>query len=291
MAELSEQQVPGVYHRRVGDMLVTALSDGFLDAPFSCMTNIEEGEADQLLQSSFRASPPRISINCYLLRVNGRTALVDTGAANSMGETLGRLAESLAAVNVSPSDIDTVLLTHMHPDHSNWLTTPDGQKVFPNAQIALSEIEMRHWHDDAEMARADDVKKERYFRAARFQLAPYRDQLIMASKEVFPGVEAMPAPGHTPGHVVYVVTSANESMIIWGDVCHFPDIQISHPEVSVTFDSDSNVAIATRKRILDQVSEDKMLIAGMHAHFPGFIRVVRQNGLYVPIIEGWQHEL
>lgn len=284
-------QIPGLYHRRVGEVSVTALSDGYLDAPYSILANMAPDEAEALLTEGFQPAPPRISVNCFLLRAGGRTALVDTGSGDTMGPTLGQLPRMMAACGVSHADIDTVLLTHMHPDHSNGLTGEDGTRLFPEAQIVVGEADLRHWHDDAAMARANESQKVRYFQGARFQAAPYMDRMSDARGEVFPNVTAVPLPGHTPGHTGYLIESAGESLLVWGDVCHIPGIQLRRPEAAMIFDSDPDAAAATRKRILDRAASERLLVAGMHLHFPGFGHVARQGDGYAIVPEAWAFTL
>lgn len=291
MTGLPTTQIPALYHRRIGDILVTAVCDGYLDAPFEVIRNMAPEEADGILTGCCRPSPPRISVNCFLIRAGGRTALVDTGSGDTMGPTLGGLTALLNETGVAPGDIDTILLTHMHPDHSNGLTSPSGERLFPGAQLVVAEDEVRHWHDDAAMARADERQRTRYFEASRFQSAPYLDRIVPAKGEVFPGVTALPLPGHTPGHTGYLVASDGEVLLIWGDICHLPDIQVRRPEVTMIFDSDPDQAVATRRRALDMVAADRLLVAGMHIHFPGFAHVVRQGDAYELIPESWRFTL
>lgn len=281
------EQVPALYHRRIGDILVTALSDGYLDAPYEIFQNADAAEVDAALGDSFRRTPPRISVNCFLIRHGGRVALVDTGSAATMGPTLGRLPETMAAAGAALDDVDTVLLTHMHPDHSNGLTNPAGERQFRNAEIVVSDADLKHWNDDGAMARATERQRTRYFESARFQIAPYMDRLKDARGEVFPGVTAIAAPGHTPGHTAYLVSSGEESLLIWGDVCHVPEVQLRRPEVTMVFDSDLQQAAATRRRILDMTAADKQLVAGMHLHFPGFARVRAAGDGFTAIAESW----
>ncbi len=288
---LPTEQVPGIYHRRVGDVLVTALCDGYLDAPLEIFTNLEPEDADRVLKAGHRTSPPRISINCFLLRAGGRTAIVDNGSADSMGPTLGRLPEMLSLAGVSPEEIDTVLQTHLHPDHSNGLTRADGTRNFPNAEVVVSEADMEHWHDDATMARANERQRLRYFQWAREQIAPYRDRLKPAVGEVFPNVRAVPLPGHTPGHTGYVIEASGRSMIIWGDTCHIPDIQVPRPETGMIFDTDPAKAAETRTKTFDMIVADDLLIGGMHLHFPGFGSMSRERDGYKLVHESWAFTL
>ncbi len=287
MTALPTDQIPGVYHRRIGDLLVTALCDGYMDGNYEIFRNVDPAEVDDVLGAAFRPSPPRISINCFLIRTKDRVALVDTGSADSMGPTLGRLPESMAATGVTFADVDTVLLTHVHPDHSNALTAADGTRNFENAELVVSEADVRHWHDDAAMSKANDRQKLRYFEWGRFQVKPYADRRRHAEGDVFPGVTALPIPGHTPGHTAYLIASGNESMLIWGDTCHVPEIQLRRPSATMIFDSDPEAAAASRRRVLDMVATDRLLVGGMHLHFPGFAHVVREGAGYAAITEGW----
>jgi glyoxylase-like metal-dependent hydrolase (beta-lactamase superfamily II) len=106
--------------------------------------------------------------------------------------------------------------------------------------------------------------------------------------EVFPGVTSMPLPGHTPGHSGYMIASGGESLLIWGDIIHVPEVQVARPEVTMVFDTDPQQAAATRKRVFDMVATDRQLVAGMHVHFPGFAHVVKQaDGGYLLLPEPW----
>ncbi|MGR3493636.1 MBL fold metallo-hydrolase [Citreimonas sp.] len=171
MASVPQHQVPGLYHRRIGDIMVTAVSDGYLDTPVAALDGITAEDAGAILTRNFQPTPPRVSINCFLVWSGGRVALVDTGAGDTMGPTLGHLPRTLAALGLTREDIDTILLTHMHPDHSNGLTAADGSAHFPHAEIVVSETDMRHWHDDSERAKVAEDKQRRYFDGARFQPA------------------------------------------------------------------------------------------------------------------------
>ncbi|MDB5374427.1 MAG: Glyoxylase, beta-lactamase superfamily, partial [Belnapia sp.] len=220
------QQVAAVYHRRVGDITITAIGDGHLDGSMAVIQNIPAEEAAQLLRDAFRPVPRRTAVNTFLIRSAGRTALVDTGCGPAMAATGGKLFANLAAAGVDPASIDTVLLTHMHPDHSNGLADGD-RALFPNAELVMHAAELAHWHDDAAMARADETGRLRNFQAARDQAAPYRLRTrTFTGGEVFPGVTAMPFPGHTPGHSGYLLASGKDSLLIWGDIIHVPEIQV-----------------------------------------------------------------
>jgi glyoxylase-like metal-dependent hydrolase (beta-lactamase superfamily II) len=288
MSNVPTAQIPGVYHRRFGDIVVTAISDGYLDAVYEFIRGIEPAEAETILKGAYRPAPPRVSINTFVIHSAGRKALVDTGSQNSMGPTLGHMPKHLAAAGIDPKEIDTILLTHMHPDHSNGLTDANGKAIYPHVELVVAERDVNHWFDDAAMAKATERQQMRFFRWAREQIAPYQNQRREPVGEVFPGVTAVPLYGHTPGHTGYLVSSKGEQLLIWGDIVHMPDIQTRRPDVYMEPDVDGQAAIATRKRTMDMVATDRLLAAGMHMHFPGFLNLnKRANGGYELIPEIW----
>jgi glyoxylase-like metal-dependent hydrolase (beta-lactamase superfamily II) len=273
MTDAPTTQVPGIYRRKIGDVVVTAISDGYVNASYEMMREIAPDDAEKILRAAFLPAPPCISVNTFLIHSAGRVALIDTGCGVSMGAKLGRLPANLALAGVGIADIDTIMLTHMHPDHSNGLTAPDGTANFPNVELVVSENDIKHWHDDSAMSIASERHRLRFFQWGREQVKPYMDRRRDASDEVFPGVTAVPLPGHTPGHTGYRIDSNGENLLIWGDIVHIPDIQVLRPEVHVEPDSDGAMAVATRRRTLEMVARDGLLVAGMHMHFPGFLHL------------------
>jgi glyoxylase-like metal-dependent hydrolase (beta-lactamase superfamily II) len=292
MIKAPAKQIPGVYHRRVGDIGVTAISDGFLDGNLDVLRNIDKEEARQILADNFRPAR-RTAVNCFLIYTAGKLALIETGCGRYMANTGGQLLANLAAAGVDPKSIESVLLTHMHPDHSAGLTDmTTGQRNFPNAELVMHENEPRHWFDDAAMAKGDDREKKLFFQAGREQTEPYRDRWRLFQKgEVLPGVTALPFHGHTPGHTGYLISSGNESLLIWGDIVHVPEVQTARPEVCMAFDSDKAQAEATRRRVFDMVTTDRLMVTGMHLHFPGFAHVVRAGSGYRLIPMAWEQAL
>lgn len=292
MSVMPTAQIPGFYHRKIGDIVVTAISDGFLDGDVSVLRNIEPDDAMGMLKANFRKGR-RTFVNGFIVRSKGRVCLIETGSGDYLQPTAGKLMANVVASGVDPAEIDTVLLTHMHPDHSAGLSNmADNSCFFPNAELVVHENEPKHWLDDGAMAKADDRAKKLYFQATREQIAPYEKQTRLFQKgEVFPGITALPAPGHTPGHTCYMIESGGDSLLIWGDIVHVPEIQTARPEVAIAFDTDMEGAIASRRRIFDMAATDGLLVAGMHLHFPAFSHLVRAGDGYRLMPEPWAHEM
>ncbi len=287
------QQVPGIYHRQVGEITVTALNDGHLDAPLTTVRGIPTEEATAMLHAAFRPVPRRTAVNTFLIRAGGRTALVDTGCGGAMRPTVGFMPTNLAAAGVPAAEIDTVLMTHLHPDHFGGLANPDGTRRFPNAELVIHPEELAYWNDDAQMMRVEDPAfRKMLFGDARAMLALYEGRVRpFTGDEVFPGVVPVSLPGHTPGHSGYLVSSGAASLLIWGDIVHVQELQVPRPEVTMSVDVDPATMVTTRRRIFEQVAVDRQAIAGMHLHFPGLAHLARSGDSYLLVPDPWTNDL
>jgi len=293
MPQVPETQVAGVYRRRIGDILVTAIADGFLDGDLEVLRGLDKEVARGILTANFRPAR-RTAVNTFLIQTGGKTVLMETGCGPFMQSSAGRQLDNLAAAGVRPEQIDAVLLTHMHPDHSAGLTDREtGERIFENAELVVHENEPKHWCDDAAMARGNDRERTLFFELARDQMAPYGDRMRTFSGpgEVLPGITAIPRPGHTPGHTTYLIESGDEQLLVWGDTVHIPEVQTARPEACVAFDTNPAQAEASRRAVFDMAATDGLLVTGMHLHFPGFSRLVRDGDGYRLIPAAWEHEL
>lgn len=289
-APVATDQAPGFYRLAVGDMQVTALNDGVLSLSADILSAPTDIPKAELLEDAFLAADAiPTSVNGYLVNLGDRLALIDTGAAGGMGEGLGLLASNLAAAGIDPADVDDILMTHLHPDHANGLLTVEKEAAFPNAMVHVAEAEAGFWRDDGMMSRAP-AEAQPFFIAARDAIAPYdqagRLNIIASPGEILPGVSAVAAPGHTPGHTLFMLSSGSDQLLVWGDIVHVAAIQFPRPDATVAFDTDQAQAAQSRAKVFDQVATDRTLVAGMHLGFPGIGHVARASEGYafVPVV-------
>ena len=292
MPQIPAEQIPTIYHRRIGDIVVTALSDGALERTHEMMNDVPEDEGRRHLDAAFRSTFV-LSVNAFVIHAGGKTILIETGSGDYLGPSMGKLRGNLKAAGIEPDDISSILLTHMHPDHSAGLTDmKTGAANYPNAELVIHENEPRHWFDDGEMARGSEREKELMFQQARDQTKPYLDRMrTFTDGELLPGITAVPCHGHTPGHTGFLIESAGQSLLIWGDTVHMPEVQVPRPEVTMTVDTDPAGAEASRRRIFDMAASERMLVTGMHLHYPGFGHIAREGSSYRFVPEPWQQTL
>ena len=259
---------------QIGDFLVTALSDGAMPASLDLLSGIDISEAEAIQQSAGLAEPGHIHINCYLIRGKGRILLVDTGTGgrNNVG---GQLRANLAALEICPDDVDTVVLTHCHPDHIGGLLDAEGNPVYRQAELHLHPLEADYWRDDEKQTGANERGKLN-FRLARQTLEAYASSLrFFTGGEITAGILPVWLPGHTPGHTGFRIDADDKSLLIWGDIVHYPHIQSVQPTASILFDVDPVQAEQTRKNVLKLAAREKLLIAGMHLDQTGFATLSR----------------
>jgi glyoxylase-like metal-dependent hydrolase (beta-lactamase superfamily II) len=283
----SAQEIAGFHKVKVGATEVIAIQDGEVKLKPELLQGIKPADAQAMLGSG---EPVPTSVNAFLVRTGKHLVLVDAGGAATAayGNSLGHVVEHLRKAGVEPESIEAVLITHLHFDHVGGLITPDGQRAFPKAQIRLAQAEYDYWMDPALEAQADDHRKA-MLKIVKAALAPYMLAGALhpfaPGEAPFPGVTAMPLPGHTPGHTAYVFGSGKDAVWMIGDSVHFAKVQFPHPEVSVSFDTDSAKAIASREELFGRAAKQGVVLAGAHIAFPGMGRVVAQgNGFkWLPV--------
>jgi len=277
-------QVLSAYRHMVGSVEVIALSDGAFDLPVQLFPKADPAEAAKILTSAGAPTDKMgTAVNAFLVNTGDKLVLIDSGAGQLFGPTLGRFAANLTALGIDPAAVDVIAMTHLHPDHFGGLLTADAKLAFPNAAMFIAEADTKFWLDEAIAAKVPADNKP-FFDQARMMVGPYvaaqKFQPAADGKEVVAGVTAMAAPGHTPGHTMYRINSGNESLLIWGDIVHSASLQFPHPGWAIAFDTDQDLAIATRTKVFDMTSADKLTVAGAHLPFPGIGHVVKSGTGY-----------
>jgi glyoxylase-like metal-dependent hydrolase (beta-lactamase superfamily II) len=263
----------------VGDFTVTAVSDGVLYSTPDVIQGIDKAESERLTGVKHGERLP-LDVNCFLIRHGDRLILSDAGSGLDMQPTLGTLPQNLRSIGVAPEKIDTILLTHFHPDHSLGLMDREGRAVFPNAEIIAHEVEVAFWLD-REPQPDDSERLRRNTEQQRRVTAPYRGRIRRVKDgEVLPGITAMLRPGHTPGHTNYLIQSRGERLLIWGDIVHLAAVQLPRPDATLVFDVNPDVARATRQAVFEWVSAERIRVAGAHLPAPGFWRLFRNGGRF-----------
>jgi len=281
-----------VYRFKVGDFECMAVSDGsltyappmfpppatiiFSNAPTEVLARVL-GEHDlQPEQWTEWISP----YTCLLVNTADHLVLVDTGAGG-LAPSTGRLILNLKAVGIEPDDIDTIILTHAHPDHIGGNTDSEGKLTFPNARYVMWKGEWDFWTSEEAALKLDEHAKIMLAFAQR-NLPPIRDRLDLVDHEteILPGVRAVAAPGHTPGHMAVAISSRRQQLLCISDTVLHP-VHLEQPEWYAVVDFDPKQVVATRRRLLNKATVEKALVLAFHFPFPGLGHVVQKG-------TGWQ---
>lgn len=261
----------------VGDNQLWLLSEGDQKGRPSILI----GATDQMLSEYMPEGTFPNACNAFLLKVGEEYILFDTGFGRE-------LFNNLETIGVKTEEIAHLFLTHLHGDHIGGMIK-EAELSFPNAKIYLAKQEYDYWMGEAESGGSEEVWKRRS-ETQRRVLEAYSQSTILiepqplplpkGAKEVLKGVSAIESYGHTPGHTSYLITSGKDSLLIWGDLTHAMAIQMPHPEISVTYDTDPVEAAASRLKILDYLAKNKIKVAGMHIPYPAIGRVseVKEGG-------------
>lgn len=279
-AAASFVQIPDAYSFPLGDIEITALSDGTVPQDLhKLLKGTSQAEVDGLLDQSFLINPVEASINVYLLRDGDRRILVDTGSGQLFGPGFGgKLRDSLASVGVKPEDITDILITHVHTDHTGGLVA-DGTPAFANATVHVGAPDIDFFLDPANAQRTGYDR--RYFDEAEKTvgvLAKAGKVKVFADNEtILPGIVASFHPGHTPGTAFFTVSSKGQSIVFVGDIIHVASVQFPKPTITIVYDVNPVQAAAVREKVFPGFANTRQLIAAPHLQFPG-VGHVRAEG-------------
>lgn len=271
-------QAPGYYRFLLGDIEITALSDGTI--PFDArvlLRNVSEAQLQASLDEAFLTEPVEASVNAFLVNTGTRLVLIDAGAGALYGPSLGKLRQNLEAAGYRPEQVDEVYLTHMHGDHVGGLLAND-RPAFPNATVRAAQAEADYWLSQSTLDAAPKDRQEG-FRTAMHALEPYQSRARFApfasSGALVTGVNARISAGHTAGHAFYVVESKGQTLVVCGDVVHVAAVQFPDPAVSIILEYDSKAAAREREAIFAEAEATHEWVAGAHLPFPGIGHVRR----------------
>ena len=284
-----EGDAPGAYHRlTVGEIEVTLLHDGAAARPLAegFVRNAPLAAVQAVLAAAGEpAGQITIHFTATLVRTAGRLVLIDTGNGTAGAPGTGRLLASLRAAGHAPEAIDQVILSHFHGDHINGLRDAEGGLVFARAAILVPAAEWAFWLDDDRAAQAPEAMRAAFANIRRV-LGPLDGKVerFAGERELLPGITALPAPGHTPGHTAFLLENGGERLLVWSDTTNRPELFVRHPGWHAAFDLDPAQAEATRRRLLALAATGRLRVAGFHFPFPatGFIEGAGDAYAFVP---------
>lgn len=260
------------YSFPLGALKVTVLSDGTVQQDLhQLLTGTTQPEIDELLDQAFLQNPVEASINVYLIEDGERRILVDTGAGQLFGPGLGgKLLDGLEAIDLAPSDITDILITHVHTDHTGGLVV-DGKPAFPNATVHVAAPDVDFFLNPENSEESGYALQ--YFEEAEKTIGVYEKtgQLnqFEGKENVLPGIVATVHPGHTPGSAFFTVSSGGESMVFIGDLVHVAAVQFTSPRTTIVYDVEPDQAKSTRIDAFSNFADDRQLLAAPHLPFPG----------------------
>lgn len=268
-------QAPGFHRFRLGAFEVTVVSDGWanLGPPHPTFGGNAPAAEVQGALAAARLPTDRVVVDfsCTVVNTGAQLILFDTGSGpgRPFGPETGRLADNLRAAGIPPEAVDVVAFTHAHPDHAWGTLRADGQPAFPNARYALSAADFDFWTDAGRASAPDPIGS--FVRGTRTALLPFapRTTMLAPGQDVAPGIRAVAAAGHTPGHLCFLVENGGEALLITGDLANHHVLALARPDWGFAFDADPAAAAASRQRILAMAASDRVAVLAYHFPWPG----------------------
>jgi glyoxylase-like metal-dependent hydrolase (beta-lactamase superfamily II) len=283
-AQKTADPAKGFVTYKVGGADVTALYDGIWEKPHD-PAFIANASVDDVKGAMTKAGLPAdfvsIPFTVVVVRNGGKTVLCDSGTGGQVQPTAGKMMANMKAAGIDPATIDTVLISHCHPDHIFGLMEKDTNKpVFPNAEIVISDVEYKFWTDPAVIDRLPEARKGLARRIQAVFPTWKNVRQVSGELEVAPGIRFVSAPGHTPGHRAFHLASGASELMISNDTAYVPALVVANPGWHGQYDQDAATAEASRRKLLDRVIADKVMICGYHFPFPGAGTVAKDGAGY-----------
>jgi glyoxylase-like metal-dependent hydrolase (beta-lactamase superfamily II) len=283
----------GVYRYKFGDAEIIQLMDGARTFPMpdKFVVNVSKDEAIKAAAAAYMPEGKvTIPFSPMLVNTGGKLVAIDTGnglGANAASKgAVGQARLNMEAAGIDPKQVDIVIISHFHGDHIGGLKNADGSVAFPNAEIKVPAVEAAFWGDDANASKANGFNKAQ-FPNVKKMMAGLKVTHYDAGKEVAPGITSIFTPGHTPGHMSFVVASGAKKMLVQSDVSNVPSIFIKHPTWQAIFDNDPNLTIETRKKFYDMAVAEKMIVSGYHFPYPCVGHVEKTSSGYEMVPVAW----
>jgi glyoxylase-like metal-dependent hydrolase (beta-lactamase superfamily II) len=286
------KQAAGIYRYKVGSFECTSINDGARSFPMpdKFVINVAKDKALEQAEASYMPKGMvTVPFNPQLINTGSKLVLIDTGNGPVPNAPVGMLMPNLIAAGIDPKSIDIILLSHLHPDHTNGLRTADGGLAFPNAEIMAPSVDWAFWTSDENAAKASNDIMKNYFANVRKTFAGIGDKVTRFEwgKEVVPGITTISTPGHTPGHTSFAVASGGSTVLIQSDVTNIPEFFMTHPDWHVMYDADPELAQKTRHKFYDMASAEKATVVGFHFQFPSVGHVEKNGTGYRLVPAAW----
>ncbi|WP_179221984.1 MBL fold metallo-hydrolase [Inquilinus limosus] len=278
----------GVDRYRFGDVEIVVISDGpmHLGPPGDNYPLAPRQQLQEIVARDGNASGEFVvQQNCLVARMPGQCLLVDAGVGPNpfFGPTTGRLRRNLNAAGIAPEDVTHVLLTHAHLDHAGGLITVEGEAAFPNARILVTQTDFEFWTREESVPPGGLLAQ--VVRGVAAALLPLRERIEFIAGDIpVPGVRVVASPGHTLGHVSFLISAGRETILTLGDVAHHP-LSLEYPDWQFAGDADGALAVSTRRRLFDMAATERFLVHSYHFPRPGlgFLERTMGNYAFVPV--------
>lgn len=286
-AAAAPAQAPGFYRFKVGRHTVTTVHDGVNRRPVEgFVRNAPLADVQAVLAESFLPGDTlTIPFTVTFVETPQGLVVFDAGTGGQLSPTAGLLAANMRAAGLDPAAVRMVIVSHFHGDHITGLTTAENARVFPNAEIVVPAAEWAWWTESGNESRTPEGQRGTFANTRR-RFAPYEGRIrqVQDGQEVVPGIRAVSAQGHTPGHTLYHLSDGDQQMMFLADLTNRPEVMARRPDYQIVFDMDGDAAAAMRRRVFDRVATDRIRVTGYHYPFPanGFIARDGQGFRFVP---------